>query len=96
MATATQCDNCAEIIYGKKGTAYVTKPYLFIRGFFASYRTDNSPVGVIQTRITSEKQTELIFCDLKCLGLFIEQREKFWDSIREKNNDSKNDDEDDY
>lgn len=68
------CDHCGEVLWGRKGTANITKDYLQLQGSSALEKWDEH-TGKYQWKfLLPTSREQLAFCDLKCMTLYMQMR----------------------
>lgn len=76
----TLCDGCGELIYGKKGIAFVKKDYIQIIGQVTFHKVTQETQWVDHMHLTPTDHENLSFCmdnkglKLDCLIAYIESR----------------------
>jgi hypothetical protein len=65
--TNSTCDACGEVVFGKKGIAWVEKEHITIKGRMSI----QMPADQDYLFITKDPETEMHFCDLKCLTDYV-------------------------
>ena len=70
------CDYCNKVVSGYDKTAVVKKKYIQFRGSFMVEDWDKENDRRIFFYVTPTKNSELSFCDLKCLEDYISRAEK--------------------
>lgn len=85
----TACDLCATILEGKQGTANMDKPHLIIKGNIGWYNTAQK--GEQQGRVIWAKRrddnSDLHFCNEKCLIGFMEAKKELVQNHKNFSND---------
>lgn len=73
------CDNCGEVLKGHKGTVFIQKDCVAIRGMITFF-TEND-----YTHITNYAQEELSFCNTDCFKEFCNRRIQEKEARRQEN-----------
>src|SRR3990172_5316763 len=78
------CDNCGEIMYGKKGVGLVHKTYRSIRGSITVQRWNNDRNQGEFVYISEHPEEPMCFCNTACFKEFAEFKCNEWDKGLEK------------
>lgn len=77
------CDNCGDILRGRKGTTFVERDHLAFKGAFTIQTTDE--VGQPDHFYVTQNPEEMHhFCDFMCLQAFADFRRHRYEEIKRK------------
>lgn len=72
------CDHCAKMLSGMDRCAVVKERYIVIKGSISIEYIDETTQEQRWIYITPNRYGTYTFCDAKCLGEWIANREKMW------------------
>ncbi len=76
------CDMCGNVLMGRKGTAEVKRRFLTISGQVTVDDWDVDLERRTYFHVTPSKFATMTFCDMECLGSYMEMRESIWKNKR--------------
>lgn len=76
----TTCDNCGTPLYGKQGTHWIGEEHLSFKGVFTVQMPEHSDYCYV----SKDPYSEHHFCNIKCLGEFIQFQMNKYLSIRKR------------
>jgi hypothetical protein len=88
QVTQVMCDHCGEILYGRKGTADITKNYIQVLGSSAYEKWDEYAKKYYYRFLFPTAHEPMAFCDIKCLTLYMQMRLEQAKNFLEKGDES--------